>query len=148
MYSYLSYTLLQSKEWTLLNENIITLTKKRSQLKQAVAKMVQECYSYVKDQKLPGKDVELGLIETLRQVTKGKIYVEVERARLTRRLAEIYEKDGDVNKAAKTMQELAVETYGSMERKEKVDFILEQMRLCLDTQDYIRTQIISKKVGS
>ncbi len=44
------------------------------------------------------------------------------------------------------MQELAVETYGSMERKEKVDFILEQMRLCLATQDYIRTQIISKKV--
>ncbi len=58
------------------------------------------------------------------------------------------EEDGEVGKAAKTMQELAVETYGSMERKEKVDFILEQMRLCLDTQDYIRTQIISKKVST
>ena len=34
-----------------------------------------------------------------------------------------------------------------MEKKEKVEFILEQMRLCLAKKDYIRTQIISKKVG-
>ena len=40
-----------------------------------------------------------------------------------------------------------VETYGSMERKEKVEFILEQMRLCLATKDYIRAQIISKKIS-
>ena len=40
-----------------------------------------------------------------------------------------------------------VETYGSMEKKEKVEFILEQMRLCLAKRDYIRTQIISKKVS-
>ena len=40
-----------------------------------------------------------------------------------------------------------METYGSMEKKEKVEFILEQMRLCLAKHDYIRTQIISKKVG-
>ena len=32
-----------------------------------------------------------------------------------------------------------VETYGSMERQEKVELILEQMRLCLLTQDYIRS---------
>ena len=34
-----------------------------------------------------------------------------------------------------------------MERKEKVELILEQMRLCLATKDYIRTQIISKKIN-
>jgi len=33
-----------------------------------------------------------------------------------------------------------------MEKKEKVEFILEQMRLCLAKKDYMRTQIISKKV--
>ena len=58
------------------------------------------------------------------------------------------EKDGEIKEAATIMQELAVETYGSMERKEKVELILEQMRLCLATQDYIRTQIISKKVST
>ena len=34
-----------------------------------------------------------------------------------------------------------------MERKEKVELILEQMRLCLATKDFIRTQIISKKIN-
>ena len=41
-----------------------------------------------------------------------------------------------------------VETFGSMEKREKVEFILEQMRLCLAKKDYIRTQIISKKISS
>ena len=35
-----------------------------------------------------------------------------------------------------------------MEKKEKVEFILEQMRLCFETKDYIRTQIISKKIST
>ena len=35
-----------------------------------------------------------------------------------------------------------------MEKNEKVDFILEQMRLCLAKKDYIRTQIISKKIST
>ena len=99
---------MQASNWTLLNENLITLSKKRSQLKQAVAKMVQECITYIEDRRLPDKDVELKLIETLRTITAGKIYVEVERARLTKRLAEMQEKDGDLQSAAKTMQELAV----------------------------------------
>lgn len=34
-----------------------------------------------------------------------------------------------------------------MEKDEKVRFILEQMRLCLAKKDYIRTQIISKKIN-
>ena len=40
-----------------------------------------------------------------------------------------------------------METYGSMEKREKVEFILEQMRLCLAKKDHIRTQIISKKIS-
>ena len=74
-----------AKEWNLLNEHIILLTKRRSQIKTAVAKMVQQCYTWVKEGQLPSKQVELKLIETLRTVTEGKIYVEVERARLTHR---------------------------------------------------------------
>ena len=35
-----------------------------------------------------------------------------------------------------------------MKREEKVGFILEQMRLCLAKKDYIRTQIISKKINT
>ena len=99
------------------------LTKKRSQLKQAVTKMVQECCKWISEGTLPSKDVELELISTLRTVTEGKIYVEVERARMTHRLSKMKEEEGLVEEASKIMQELQVETYGSMDRKEKVNNI-------------------------
>nr|XP_038941564.1 26S proteasome non-ATPase regulatory subunit 12 isoform X1 [Rattus norvegicus] len=136
----------EAKEWDLLNENIMLLSKRRSQLKQAVAKMVQQCCTYVEE--ITDLPVKLRLIDTLRMVTEGKIYVEIERARLTKTLATIKEQNGDVKEAASILQELQVETYGSMEKKERVEFILEQMRLCLAVKDYIRTQIISKKINT
>ena len=44
----------------------------------------------------------------------------MERARLTHILAQMKEADGEVTEAANILQELQVETYGSMERREKV----------------------------
>ncbi|XP_078457602.1 26S proteasome non-ATPase regulatory subunit 12 [Lampetra fluviatilis] len=136
----------EAKDWDALNENIIIMTKRRSQLKQAVAKMVQQCCEYV--EKTPDLQTKLKLIDTLRTVTAGKIYVEIERARLTRILAKFKEEKGELVEASNILQELQVETFGSMEKKEKVEFILEQMRLCLAVKDYIRTQIISKKINT
>jgi len=136
----------ECKDMEKLNDMIIVFTKKRSQLKAAVTKMVQEAYTYVEQtQDMPKK---MKLIETLRTVTEGKIYVENERARLTLTLSKIKEADGDIEEAAKILQELQVETYGGMERREKTEFILEQMRLCLLNKDYIRVQIISKKIST
>ncbi|XP_043280184.1 26S proteasome non-ATPase regulatory subunit 12 isoform X2 [Venturia canescens] len=135
----------EAKNWSALNEHIILLSKRRSQLKQAVTKMVQECCTYI--DKTPDRETMIKLIETLRSVTEGKIYVEVERARLTHRLAKLKEEDGELTDATTIMLELQVETYGSMTRLEKASLILEQMRLCLAKQDYVRTQIIAKKIN-
>jgi 26S proteasome regulatory subunit N5 len=63
-------------------------------------------------------------------------------------LADIREADGDVLTAANIMEALQIETYGTMEKREKVEFILEQMRLCLAKQDLVRTQIMSKKINT
>ncbi|XP_045771643.1 26S proteasome non-ATPase regulatory subunit 12 [Maniola jurtina] len=136
----------EAKNWSSLNDHIVLLSKRRSQLKQAVVKMVQECCTYV--DKTPDKETKIKLIETLRTITEGKIYVEVERARLTHILAKIREEEDNVAEAAKIIQELQVETYGSMDKREKVELILEQMRLCLAIKDYVRTQIISKKINT
>ncbi|XP_014220791.1 26S proteasome non-ATPase regulatory subunit 12 [Trichogramma pretiosum] len=135
----------EAKNWVALNEHIVLLSKRRSQLKQSVTTMVQECCTYI-DQ-TPDKETMIKLIETLRSVTEGKIYVEVERARLTHKLAKLKEEDGDALGACQVMLELQVETYGSMTKKEKASLILEQMRLCLIKQDFIRTQIIAKKIN-
>uniref|UniRef100_T1J1H9 PCI domain-containing protein n=1 Tax=Strigamia maritima TaxID=126957 RepID=T1J1H9_STRMM len=136
----------QAKNLTALNEHIVLLTKRRSQIKTSVTKMVQVCCTFVDE--IEDKEAMLKLIDTLRTVTAGKIYVEIERARLTHKLAKIKEDEGDIDEAANILQELQVETFGSMEKKEKVEFILEQMRLCLAKKDYIRTQIISKKINT
>jgi len=52
-----------------------------------------------------------------------QIYVEVERARLTHKLAKMKEEEGNIIEAANIIQELQVETYGSMEKREKVKII-------------------------
>lgn len=46
------------------------------------------------------------------------------------------------------MQDLQVETFGSMERREKIDFILEQMRLLRLLKDWEKLAIVSKKINA
>ncbi|MCP9263665.1 26S proteasome non-ATPase regulatory subunit 12 [Dirofilaria immitis] len=130
-------------DWTLLNDTILMLSKKRSIIKQAIAKMVRDCCEMI--EKTPNEKIRDKLIETLRDVTAGKIYVEVERARLTSRLVKKLEAEGKLDEATTMLLELQVETYGSMELKEKVEFILEQMRLCILKKDFIRASILCKR---
>ena len=87
------------------------------------------------------------MLSTLRHATEGKIFLEREYAKVTRDLVEMYEADGKIDEAAKIIQEIQIETYGSLENKEKVSFILYQMKLVLARQDFIRTQILSRKIS-
>lgn len=134
-----------TKQYDTLNEQIQSLVKRRGQFKQAVTAMVQKCCEFV--EKLEPKE-KLQLITTLRTVTAGKIYVEVERARLTYLLAQIKEAEGNIEEACKVMQDTQVETLGSMAKEEKTGLILEQIRYCLAVKDFIRAQIISKKIST
>lgn len=61
----------EAKNWSVLNEHISLLAKRRSQLKQAVVKMIQECCRYVDE--LEDEQIKLKLIDTLRNVTEGKV---------------------------------------------------------------------------
>ncbi|CAD7697337.1 unnamed protein product [Ostreobium quekettii] len=135
----------QGRDWKLLNEQIVLLSKRRGQLKQAVQNFVRQAIGYL--DKTPDKATKVELIKTLQAVTEGKIYVEIERARLTKKLAAIKEAEGKVDEAAEILQEVAVETFGAMAKSEKVAFILEQARLCLDKGDYVRAQILAKKIS-
>jgi len=87
------------------------------------------------------------LVEALREISDGKIFLEAERARLTRCMSMILEEDGNVSKAADVLQEVHVETYGSLSKREKVEYILEQMRLTLAKKDYVRSAIVAGKVS-
>lgn len=71
----------------------------------------------------------------------------MERARVTRILSDIKKSQGDLNAAADILCELQVETFGSMTRREKTDFILEQVGLCLERGDYTQAAILSRKIN-
>jgi 26S proteasome regulatory subunit N5 len=135
----------ESKKFDYLNEKIVLLAKRRGQLKMVIRDIVQEAMTYL--DKIDDKNARIALIDTLRTITEGKIFVENERARLTRTLAKIKEDEGKISDAARVLQELQVETFGSMEKNEKIDFLLEQVRLTLTNKDYIRAQIISNKIN-
>ena len=128
--------------WASVGEWVETLTKRRRQPKQAIVGMVKHVMSY-----LPSLDRNHPILNVLRSVSEGKIYLEIEFARLTKLQSENYEAQGDLEKASSLLQEVQVETYGSMEKNEKLNFLLEQLRLLLLLKDYIRFQIISKKVN-
>ncbi|XP_074280680.1 26S proteasome non-ATPase regulatory subunit 12 homolog A-like [Silene latifolia] len=135
----------EARSWKMLNDQIVLLSKRRGQLKQAVTAMVQQAMQYI-DQ-TPDLETRIELIKTLNTVSAGKIYVEIERARLIKSLAKIKEEQGLIDEAAELMQEIAVETFGAMAKTEKIAFILEQVRLCLDRQDYVRAQILSRRIS-
>lgn len=128
-----------------LNNCIVVLCKKRGQLKRAITVMIQKCMEFVDS--MNEMDLKLSLIETLRTATEGKIFVEVERARLTMTLSKIQESSGKVKEAMMTLNELQVETFGSMEKREKTMFLIEQTRLCYAVQDYSQAQIVANKIS-
>merc|ERR1711871_973625 len=134
------------KEWKKLNEHVLIISKRRAQHKKAVSAVVQEAMK-VLDDLVGDEPTLLEMIETIRTVTEGKIFVELERARVTKRLADIKEANGDIESACVTLNDIQVETYGSMERREKAEFVLEQMRLLLDNNDLIRANMVAKKLS-
>ncbi|XP_071697525.1 26S proteasome non-ATPase regulatory subunit 12 homolog A-like [Rutidosis leptorrhynchoides] len=135
----------EKRAWKTLNDQIVVLSKRRGQLKQVVTAVVQQAMQYIEE--TPDIETKIELIQTLNSVSAGKIYVEIERARLVKRLAKIKEEQGQIAEAADLMQESAVETFGAMAKTEKIAFILEQVRLCLDRQDYVRAQILSRRIS-
>ena len=135
-----------AQDWELMQEQVVALSKKHGQLRQAITKMVQTVVKYLGD--TPSQEVCLQVLETLRTVTEGKIFVEVERARVTNMVSKIKEADGDVKEARDILCELQVETFGSMSRREKTEFILRQVQLCIDTGDWTQAGILSRKIST
>mmetsp|Transcript_53148 Transcript_53148/g.60230 ORF Transcript_53148/g.60230 Transcript_53148/m.60230 type:complete len:453 (-) Transcript_53148:205-1563(-) len=132
-----------------------TLSTRRSQKMAAIRALVHKSIPYcIKDQYTPlsvtdgsKKKARDKLVEALREISDGKIFLEAERARLTRCMAMILEQEGDMAAAADVLQEVHVETYGSLSKREKIEFILEQMRLTLAKKDYVRAAIVAGKVS-
>lgn len=58
-------------DWSYMNEQVLLMSKKHGQLKQAITKMVQAVMTFLDD--TPSIETKLSVIETLRTVTEGKV---------------------------------------------------------------------------
>lgn len=124
-----------------LRETLHRLSTRRSQKSKAISCMVETVLPWIveKDGFTPLREGECSfsveardaLIESVRTIAEGKMYLEAEFARMSRSRAILYEREGNVGEAASVLGEVHVETYGSLSKREKVEFVLEQMRLNL-----------------
>ena len=137
----------EKKDWPRLNALLKLISKRRQQMNVVVTAIVTEASAYLDEEgALPDVAAREALLVTLKEITDGKIFVEKERALLTRQLAGLKEAAGLVAEAADVLQEVHVETFGSLSKREKIDYIEEQMRLTLAKGDDVRAYILSKKV--
>jgi len=63
-------------------------------------------------------------------------------------LSNIKKDQGDIKAATDILTELQVETFGSMSRREKTEFILEQVALCIQNDDWVQAGILSRKIST
>jgi hypothetical protein len=64
-------TCYSAKEWKLLEENIVLLSKRRGQLRQVIQSFVRQAMGYIDS--TPDKATKVSLITTLQTVTEGKV---------------------------------------------------------------------------
>ena len=143
-------TLAQNRDWEYLNELITLLSKKHGQLKSSIQQFLQSTIDKLEllsDDDKSELETKVKLIETIRTVSDKKIFVELERAIVSRKLSEIYlEKYDNLDKATEILCDLQVETYSLMPFSTKIDYILEQIRLTLKKGDYGQARILSRKI--
>ncbi|RLN53009.1 hypothetical protein BBJ29_003003 [Phytophthora kernoviae] len=132
------------KRWDLLKDHVALLAKRRAQKSGAITVVVQRAMEFLAE--TPSDAVKMELINALRQVAEGKIFLEKERATLTQMLSRMKEARGEIDEAATILQEVHVETYGAMTKLEKTEYILEQVRLTLAKKDFVRANILAKKI--
>ncbi|ODQ48514.1 hypothetical protein PICMEDRAFT_14073 [Pichia membranifaciens NRRL Y-2026] len=137
--------LVYAKDWELLNEQITLLSKKHGQLKESIQTLIQEVIKNLNA--IKDLDTKMKIIETIRIVTENKIFVEIERARVTKILSDILlNEKHDLDKACEVLSELQVETYASMDIEDKIEFILDQMKLNNLKGDFQFSKILSRKI--
>ena len=121
------------------------LTQRRNQSRESIISMVKYCINDVLPD-LKDQNDSTNLLNTIIKVTEGKIFVEYEYSQAIRKMTEIYLMNNNVEEAAKLIQDVQIEAFGSLESDYKIEYILFQMQVLIEKGDYIRTLIVSNKI--
>ena len=136
----------EKNDWLRLNSTLTIINKRNALNRGTISAIVSETITYIDS--TPSVDTKIELIKTMQIICDGKIYVEGESAQLHFMLSKIYEDQGNIDAACEAIQDVHVETYGSLTRQQKAEYILDQMRLNLLKRDYIRALIHSRKMNT
>lgn len=138
--------LLPNEDPVRLIQVVKVLCQKRGQIIRTVTELVRACMAYV--DKISDEPLKIYFVTELKNICDKKIYVEVEYARCAMILVKYNETKGaNLEEAARIMENVQVETYSSMTKQEKVEFILYQMHIQFILGDPIRLIIVSKKIN-
>eukprot|EP01028_Stygiella_incarcerata_P003577 TRINITY_DN1732_c0_g1_i1.p1 TRINITY_DN1732_c0_g1~~TRINITY_DN1732_c0_g1_i1.p1 ORF type:complete len:477 (-),score=136.80 TRINITY_DN1732_c0_g1_i1:181-1485(-) len=132
-----------AQRWDLLTEYVFLLCKRRRQIKHAITEMVRKAMTYVDS---VGEEERQTFVKSLQTVCEGRIHLEREHALLCQMLAGMHENEGDLDQAARIIRLPKVETIGSMELRERAEYILEQMRLTIRNAEYLEAKMLSRKI--
>ena len=121
------------------------LTQRRNQSRESIISMVKYCINDILPNLKDQKD-STELLNTIIRVTEGKIFVEYEYSQAIRKMTEIPLMNKNIDEAAKLIQDVQIEAFGSLESDYKIDYILFQMQVLIEKGDYIRTLIVSNKI--
>jgi 26S proteasome regulatory subunit N5 len=121
------------------------LTQRRNQSRESIISMVKHSINEILPNLKNSKD-STDLLSTIIRVTEGKIFVEYEYSQAIRKMTEIRLKNNEIDEAAKLIQDVQIEAFGSLENEYKIDYILFQMEVLIKKGDFIRTLIVSNKI--
>jgi len=121
------------------------LTQRRNQSRESIISMVKHCINEILPNLKNQKDSS-DLLNTIIKVTEGKIFVEYEYSQAIRKMTEIHLMNNQIEEAAKLIQDVQIEAFGSLENDYKIDYILFQMQVLIEKGDFIRTLIVSNKI--
>ena len=121
------------------------LTQRRNQSRESIISMVKHSINEILPN-LKNHQDSSDLLNTIIKVTEGKIFVEYEYSQAIKKMTEIHLMNNRVDEAAKLIQDVQIEAFGSLENDYKIDYILFQMQVLIEKGDYIRTLIVSNKI--
>ncbi|TIC62088.1 T-complex protein 1 zeta subunit, partial [Wallemia mellicola] len=143
---------IHQRNTTKLKEIVTSFSKKHGQMRTAIVELVRAASSISDEEQtevytLQGSERE-DLIQSLRVVTEGKMFLEAERARLTYILAQVLLARNETRKARDVLAELSVETFGSLDRRQKTEYLLQQAFLNAQIGDWMQMKIVTNKINT
>jgi len=131
------------KNWTMLSEQVNLLSRRRAQTVKVIKEVVKIGVGMIDLAEEPDRTK---LIDSFLEQVAGKIFLEIERVKLTELKTQQLVAKGDHKEASKLMQSVQIETYGTIDKEKRLDFMLEQMKLLLKVDDFIRMAVVRNKI--